>query len=96
MAATARRAPHAERALIEHGWSSAGIEASSAALAADFTPLSDLRASGPYRLEAAGNLLRRFFLQSQGERPALRTGDALHTRDAARAGKRRQEGSAAR
>jgi xanthine dehydrogenase small subunit len=76
MAATARRAHHAERALIEHGWSLAGIEASSAALAADFTPLSDLRASGAYRLQAAGNLLRRFFLQSRGERPALRTGDA--------------------
>jgi len=102
MAATARRAQHAERALIEHGWNSAGIEASSAALAADFTPLSDLRASGAYRLQAAGNLLRRFFLQSRGGRPALRTGDALHTRDASRAGdassagEPRQEGGAAR
>jgi xanthine dehydrogenase small subunit len=96
MAATARRAHHAERALIEHGWSSAGIEASSAALAADFTPLSDLRASGAYRLQAAGNLLRRFFLQSRGERPALRAGDALHNRDASSAGEPQQEGGAAR
>jgi xanthine dehydrogenase small subunit len=68
MAATACRARHAERALIAHGWTSAGIEASSAALAVDFKPLSDLRASSAYRLQAAGNLLRRFFLQSQRER----------------------------
>jgi xanthine dehydrogenase small subunit len=79
MAATACRARHAERALIEHGWTSAGIEACGAALAADFTPLSDLRATGAYRLKAAGNLLRRFFLQNQGRRPALRTGDALRS-----------------
>jgi xanthine dehydrogenase small subunit len=77
MAATASRARHAEHALIEHGWTREGIEASSAALASDFTPLSDLRASGAYRLEAAGNLLRRFFLQNQAEHPVLRTADAL-------------------
>jgi xanthine dehydrogenase small subunit len=77
MAATACRARHAERALIEHGWSTAGIEASSAALGADFEPLSDLRASSAYRLEVAGNLLRRFFLQNQVARPALRTHAAL-------------------
>jgi xanthine dehydrogenase small subunit len=77
MAAVASRARHAERALIEHGWTPQGIQASSAALASDFTPLSDLRASGAYRLDAAGNLLRRFFLQNQAGRPALRTADAL-------------------
>jgi xanthine dehydrogenase small subunit len=81
MAAIACRARHAERALIAQGWSAAGIEAASAALAADFKPLSDLRASSTYRLQAAGGLLRRFFLEHhlehQGARPALRTGDAL-------------------
>jgi xanthine dehydrogenase small subunit len=102
MAAIPSRARHAERALIEHGWSSAGIEACSAALAADFKPLSDLRASSAYRLQAAGNLLRRFFLQNQDERPALRTSDALRirdalrTRDASGAGEPRHEGGAAR
>jgi xanthine dehydrogenase small subunit len=102
MAATACRARHAERALIEHGWSPAGIEACSAALAADFKPLSDLRASSEYRLQVAGNLLRRFFLQNQDERPALRTHDALRAHDALRgddtshAGEPRHEGGAAR
>jgi xanthine dehydrogenase small subunit len=92
MAAVACRARHAERALIEHGWSSAGIEACRAALAADFKPLSDLRASSAYRLQVAGNLLRRFFLQHQDERAALRTHDALRPRPASRAGKPVHEG----
>jgi xanthine dehydrogenase small subunit len=90
MAAIPCRAREAERALLEHGWSLAGIEASSAALAADFEPLSDLRASSAYRLQVAGNLLRRFFLQNQSVRPALRTGDAW------RAGEPRHEGGGAR
>jgi len=96
MAAIPCRARHAERALIEHGWSSAGIEACSAALAADFKPLSDLRASGAYRLQVAGNLLRRFFLQNQDDRPALRTDEALRSHDASHAGEPRLEGGAAR
>ncbi len=33
------------------------------ALARDFQPLSDMRASARYRLQVAGNLLRRFYLQ---------------------------------
>jgi xanthine dehydrogenase small subunit len=54
MAATPARAPKAEAA-----WSS-GVEAACAALAEDFRPLSDHRASGWYRLTAAQNLLRKF------------------------------------
>jgi xanthine dehydrogenase small subunit len=96
MAAIACRARHAERALIEHGWSSAGIDACSAALATDFKPLSDLRASSAYRLQVAGNLLQRFFLQNQDERAALRTNDALRTHDSSHAGEPRVEGGAAR
>jgi xanthine dehydrogenase small subunit len=94
MAAIACRARHAERALIEHGWNSAGIDACSAALAADFKPLSDLRASGGYRLQVAGNLLRRFYLQNQAEHSALRTDDALRTHDVPHAGGPRLEGGA--
>ena len=44
----------------------------SAALAEDFTPLSDMRASAGYRLKAAQNLLRRFALENAAERPATR------------------------
>jgi xanthine dehydrogenase small subunit len=54
MAATPARAPHAEAAY------SGGIEAACSALAQDFKPLSDQRASAWYRLTAAQNLLRKF------------------------------------
>jgi xanthine dehydrogenase small subunit len=76
MAGIACRARRAERALVDGGWSTAGIDAAIAQLAADFRPWSDLRASGDYRLRAAGNLLRRFHLQHQGPGGALRTGEA--------------------
>jgi len=75
MAAIACRAAHAERALESAGWNLAGVEAAINALAADFTPLSDMRASSAYRLRTAGALLKRFYLESHG-------GIALRTRDA--------------
>jgi xanthine dehydrogenase small subunit len=77
MAGIARRAHHAERALIEGGWSAQGIESAAAALEADFEPLSDLRASSAYRVRAAGNLLRRFYRQHSASSFAQRTSDAL-------------------
>ena len=43
--------------------------------AADFQPLTDLRASSAYRLQAAGNLLRRFYLEHAGAVAPLRTAD---------------------
>lgn len=54
MAATPARAPKAEAAYGN------GVEAACAALAEDFKPLSDARASAWYRLSAAQNLLRKF------------------------------------
>ena len=70
-------AGHVDRALLRGGCNLVGIEASVAALATDFEPLTDLRASREYRLRAAGNLLRRFYLQQQDGHVALRTADAL-------------------
>jgi xanthine dehydrogenase small subunit len=77
LAGIACRARHAEAALNQHGWSPEGIAACIAALDEDFEPLTDMRAGANYRLRAAGALLRRFFLQHQGEETALRTADAL-------------------
>jgi xanthine dehydrogenase small subunit len=57
MAATPARARKAETA-----WAR-GVEAACAALAEDFKPLSDQRASSWYRLTAAQNLLRKFHAQ---------------------------------
>ncbi len=71
MAATPKRAAAAEKALINGGWTEAGIRAATAALADDFTPLTDMRASADYRLKAAQNLLRRFWLE-QADNPPQR------------------------
>ncbi|MBD3764118.1 MAG: xanthine dehydrogenase small subunit [Rhodobacterales bacterium] len=60
MAGTPRRAPAAEAALLGQPWGLPAILAARAALAHDFTPMTDLRASAAYRLTAAGNLLIRW------------------------------------
>jgi len=74
MAAVPARALAAEKALLGKPWTSASIEAAVAALDQDFKPLTDMRASAQYRLDAAGNLLRRFFLEEGGT--AVRLDDA--------------------
>lgn len=77
MAAVAARASKAEAALVGASWSAESIAAAIAALAADFKPLTDMRASSGYRLQAAGNLLRRFYLRHSRTTEPLRTFDAL-------------------
>jgi xanthine dehydrogenase small subunit len=76
MAAIPKRAKHAEAALQDQLWNEASIERAIAALADDFKPLSDMRASAAYRLQGAQNLLRRFYLE-QTQRQVLRTTDAV-------------------
>jgi xanthine dehydrogenase small subunit len=77
MAATPARAPAAEAALAGQPWSQEALEAAAVALAADFAPLTDMRASRAYRLQAAGNMLRRFYLEHTPAPPTSRTTDAL-------------------
>ena len=62
MAATPKRAKHCETVLIGAPWNAATVEHACAALAEDFTPLSDFRASKEYRLLSAQNLLRKYFI----------------------------------
>jgi xanthine dehydrogenase small subunit len=64
MAATPRRAPACEASLIGRPWTAETIETAVAALAADFAPIDDLRASAAYRARAAGNLLRKAWLET--------------------------------
>ena len=64
MAATPRRALAAERALTGALFNEASIEQAAAALAHDYRPIGDMRASARYRLKVAQNLLRRFFLET--------------------------------
>lgn len=63
MAAIPKRASACEAALVGSAWNQDAIERACAALAEDFTPLSDFRASKEYRLLTAQNLLRKFFLE---------------------------------
>jgi len=65
MAATPKRAQHCETVLIGAPWNAATVEHACAALAEDFTPLSDFRASKEYRLLSAQNLLRKYFIELQ-------------------------------
>jgi xanthine dehydrogenase small subunit len=65
MAAIPKRAAACEAALRGTAWNNAAIERACSALAEDFTPLSDFRASKEYRLLIAQNLLRKFFLELQ-------------------------------
>jgi xanthine dehydrogenase small subunit len=76
MAAVAARAPAAERALLGAPWTEATIETAAARLAEDFQPLTDLRATSAYRLQAAGNLLRRFYFENAVPGIPARTGAA--------------------
>lgn len=59
MAGTPRRAYALERALTGRAWTLATLADVAPALEADFTPLSDMRASTAYRLTAARNMLER-------------------------------------
>jgi len=67
LATTIKRAGHCEEAVLGKQWSEETIEGAMRALVRDFTPISDMRASADYRLRAAQNLLRRFYLETCGE-----------------------------
>jgi len=66
MAGIPKRASHAEAALIGQPFTESGIIAAQAAIAADFAPLSDMRASAAYRLQTAQNLLLRYLHDLNG------------------------------
>lgn len=65
MAAIPKRASACEAALNGLPWTAETVEEACAALAKDFTPLSDFRASKEYRLLSAQNLLRKYFIELQ-------------------------------
>src|SRR3990167_4001193 len=51
---------------LGHRWNADTVMAATAALRAEFQPISDMRASAAYRQTVLGNLLQRFWLESQG------------------------------
>jgi xanthine dehydrogenase small subunit len=68
VAATPVRAHQTEASLIGQAWNQSTVQAAAAVLRQEFSPISDMRASAGYRTRLLGNLLQRFWLESQGSR----------------------------
>ena len=66
MAGTPKRAAAAEAALIGRPWQPESVAEAASAMATDFTPMSDMRASADYRLSVVANMLKRYWLEDQG------------------------------
>ena len=82
MAAVVKRAAHAEAAMVGQRWTEETARAAAAALARDFTPITDLRASASYRQRAAANLVRRFWLETRPEAALPANQVSVFTREA--------------
>lgn len=66
VAATPVRAVKTQAALLGQPWTADTVMTAMATLRAEFSPISDMRASSAYRTEVLGNLLQRYWLESQG------------------------------
>ncbi len=66
VAATPVRAHKTETALTGQPWTQATVQQAITTLRAEFSPISDMRASAAYRSQVLGNLLQRYWLESQG------------------------------
>jgi xanthine dehydrogenase small subunit len=77
MAATPKRARATEAALTGQPWTLEAVTAAAQALARDFTPIDDMRASAAYRLDAAKALLVRTYLESAANAPRLLEAEAV-------------------
>lgn len=64
MAGTPKRATHAESFLVGSAWTQETADQAARLLVKDFEPLSDMRATAEYRMLAAQNLLRRFYIET--------------------------------
>ena len=67
VAATPVRARKTEAALAGKAWTQDTVRKAMEILRAEFQPISDMRASAAYRSEVLGNLLQRYWLESQGQ-----------------------------
>lgn len=77
MAGIPKRAVAAEAALLGRTFDAAAVDAAISALGQDFTPLDDMRASARYRLQVAGNLLRRFLIEATEPQTRVRVAGLL-------------------
>jgi xanthine dehydrogenase small subunit len=83
VAAMPKRASATEAALVGRWWTRDAAEAAAAALATEFAPITDMRATASYRREALVALLRRFWLETgsdaagDGARPPTRVTEVV-------------------
>ena len=68
MAAIPKRAAQTEQWLRGRNWDEATAREAMDRLSAEFTPLSDMRASADYRSRATVNLLYRFHLETRPDK----------------------------
>lgn len=66
MAGIPKRAIAVETALTGQPWTMSSVQTAQPAFEHDFKPLSDMRASATYRMQAAKGLLERVFHETQG------------------------------
>ena len=66
MAGIPKRAANCEAALQGRPWTRESVDRAMDALTRDYAPMSDMRASAPYRMRAAQNMLLRAYLEDQG------------------------------
>ena len=66
VAATPVRAIKTEASCAHKNWSKATVDHLKTVLRAEFSPISDMRASSAYRTQVLGNLLERYWLESRG------------------------------
>ena len=78
MAGTPKRATACEEVLVGQLWNPTTVNAAVVALGEDFTPLTDVRASAAYRALAAGNMLRKVYIESARPDLGTRMPEAAH------------------
>jgi xanthine dehydrogenase small subunit len=66
VAATPARAVQTESLLRGQPWTLEAVRQATESLRSEFQPITDMRASAAYRSEVLGNLMQRFWLESQG------------------------------
>jgi xanthine dehydrogenase small subunit len=69
LAEIVKRASACENVINGADWNETTIEKACDALAKDFAPITDMRATAEIRLVAVQNLLRRFYLETVAEAP---------------------------
>ena len=67
MAGVPKRAIAVEKALTGNPWTKESVLSASECFEDDFEPLSDMRASAPYRMAVAKNLLMKCFVETSGD-----------------------------